>query len=249
MIKVGCCGWPRGKGTYYSRFSLVEVQQTFYKLPNLETVARWRENAPPDFEFTLKAWQGVTHETRSPTWKKAGVKVPPEKKSRYGHLKPTEEVFNAWSETMKVARTLNAKIIVVQMPPSFSCTDDNVRNVRNFFNSVDRKGVDVAWEPRGDWLEKPEEVKKIVDELELIHVVDVLWDKPQSVHPISYIRLHGLGKRYNYRYVYTDKDLHALLEETRRLMREKLEVYVLFNNIAMWDSASSFKEMLKEIRP
>lgn len=43
-------------GEYFRQFKLVEVQQTFYKMPRLETAQRWRQTAPADFEFTLKAW-------------------------------------------------------------------------------------------------------------------------------------------------------------------------------------------------
>ena len=32
-IKVGCCGFPRGKKKYFQQFKLVEIQQTFYKPP------------------------------------------------------------------------------------------------------------------------------------------------------------------------------------------------------------------------
>ena len=52
MVKVGCCGFPGGRQNYFSRFRLVEVQQTFYKLPRLATAVGWRQQAPPGFEFT-----------------------------------------------------------------------------------------------------------------------------------------------------------------------------------------------------
>jgi uncharacterized protein YecE (DUF72 family) len=55
-VKIGCCGFAVGMKDYFRQFKLVEVQQTFYKIPRLETALRWREAAPTDFEFTLKAW-------------------------------------------------------------------------------------------------------------------------------------------------------------------------------------------------
>ncbi len=67
-VKVGCCGFPRGMKPYLSRFRLVEVQQTFYKLPRMETVVRWRQQAPDDFEFIIKAWQVITHPPSSPAY-------------------------------------------------------------------------------------------------------------------------------------------------------------------------------------
>ncbi|RLE50833.1 MAG: DUF72 domain-containing protein, partial [Candidatus Methanomethylicota archaeon] len=92
-VKVGCCGWAvrGGKQAYYKEFSLIELQETFYKLPKVDTVKSWREEAPSSFEFAVKAWQAITHPTTSPTWKKAGVKIPAEKADKYGNLQPTRE--------------------------------------------------------------------------------------------------------------------------------------------------------------
>lgn len=57
-VKVGTCGWSTkgGKQAYYETFNVVELQDTFYKLPQPETVQRWRDEAPPDFELNTKAW-------------------------------------------------------------------------------------------------------------------------------------------------------------------------------------------------
>jgi uncharacterized protein YecE (DUF72 family) len=54
-------------GEYVRRFPLVEVQHTFYEPPKESLLAQWREKAPTRFEFTIKAWQVVTHESGSPT--------------------------------------------------------------------------------------------------------------------------------------------------------------------------------------
>jgi uncharacterized protein YecE (DUF72 family) len=79
MIKVGCCGFPVKRETYYHTFQVAEVQQTFYQPPLLATGKRWREEAPPDFEFTMKAWQLITHEPSSPTYRRLRMKIPEEK--------------------------------------------------------------------------------------------------------------------------------------------------------------------------
>lgn len=38
-------------------FPAVELQTTFYQPPSPELARKWREEAPPDFIFALKAWQ------------------------------------------------------------------------------------------------------------------------------------------------------------------------------------------------
>jgi len=60
MYHIGCCGFQVSRQKYFKEFQLVEIQNTFYKLPWLETAVKWREQAPVDFEYTMKAWQGIT---------------------------------------------------------------------------------------------------------------------------------------------------------------------------------------------
>jgi len=243
MIKVGCCGFPGGRKSYFKELSLAEIQSTFYKLPaKEETVRKWKAEAPPGFEYTLKCWQAVTHPPTSPTYRKARIEVEPSKFDRYGFLRPTEEVFDAWKKTKRVADLLGASIIVVQCPASFKCSPENTDNARNFFSSIDRKGIEIAWEPRGTWLENPETVKRIVDEFHLIHCVDPFWDQPQSAHSITYFRLHGKERRYNYRYVYTPQDLKNLLSMIKSLKAKT--VYCLFNNLQMRTNALQLLELL-----
>ena len=97
MIKVGCCGYSVGRKRYQETFSLVEINRTFYKIPKISTIARWRREAPKDFEFTVKAHQSISHEHKL-------------------RLAETIETF----ETMKdICRELEAKIILIQTPASF----------------------------------------------------------------------------------------------------------------------------------
>ncbi len=41
-VKVGCCGFAKGRGKYFQQFRLVEIQQTFYKPPSVGIVKKWR---------------------------------------------------------------------------------------------------------------------------------------------------------------------------------------------------------------
>ncbi|MFQ5896116.1 MAG: DUF72 domain-containing protein, partial [Nitrospinota bacterium] len=82
-LRAGCCGFPLSQGEYFRRYPSVEVQQTFYHPPKVETAARWREAAPPSFEFAVKAWQLITHPPSSPTYRRLRKPVPEEKRERY----------------------------------------------------------------------------------------------------------------------------------------------------------------------
>jgi uncharacterized protein YecE (DUF72 family) len=49
---------------YADRFSAVEINNTFYKLPERGMLERWAEQVPPGFVFVLKASQRITHRQR-----------------------------------------------------------------------------------------------------------------------------------------------------------------------------------------
>jgi len=70
ITKIGCCGFGIARPKYFETFSVAEIQQSFYQPPKPDTVKRWRDEAPIDFEFTLKAWQLITHEASSPTYRR-----------------------------------------------------------------------------------------------------------------------------------------------------------------------------------
>jgi uncharacterized protein YecE (DUF72 family) len=56
---------PEGRLRYYAeRFKSVEINNTFYRMPQKEVLARWKDETPEGFVFVLKAAQGITHRRR-----------------------------------------------------------------------------------------------------------------------------------------------------------------------------------------
>jgi uncharacterized protein YecE (DUF72 family) len=51
-------------GYYAGRFSTVEINNTFYQLPKVETLTKWAGEVPESFRFVLKASQRITHQQR-----------------------------------------------------------------------------------------------------------------------------------------------------------------------------------------
>jgi uncharacterized protein YecE (DUF72 family) len=49
---------------YAGRFDSVEINNTFYRMPNPEMVGKWGEQVPDGFTFVLKAPQRITHQKR-----------------------------------------------------------------------------------------------------------------------------------------------------------------------------------------
>jgi uncharacterized protein YecE (DUF72 family) len=75
-IRIGCSGWNYAswKDRFYDgkparlwlqlyarHFDTVEVNNTFYRLPQKSSVGRWIEQSPPGFLFAVKASRYLTH--------------------------------------------------------------------------------------------------------------------------------------------------------------------------------------------
>jgi uncharacterized protein YecE (DUF72 family) len=80
MIFVGTSGYnyPEWKGSFYpadlaaakmlpyyaARFPTVEINYTFYRMPNEKILSGWSQQVPPEFRFTLKAPRRITHDAK-----------------------------------------------------------------------------------------------------------------------------------------------------------------------------------------
>ena len=78
LLRIGCSGWnyPHWRAgvfypprlpqrhwlTYYAeRFDTVELNTTFYRLPQAASVARWVSETPLGFTFAVKVSRYITH--------------------------------------------------------------------------------------------------------------------------------------------------------------------------------------------
>ena len=113
MIYIGTSGYnyPEWKGTFYpsdlaaakmlpyyaERLSTVEINYTFYRMPNEKIVAGWAAQTPAHFKFTLKAPRRITHDSR---------------------LRGSESALQRFCE---VAGTLGDRLgaLLFQLPPNF----------------------------------------------------------------------------------------------------------------------------------
>ncbi len=234
FVQVGTCGFRYPKHEYAELLSCVEIQHTFYQPPQIKTLEKWRTEMPADFEFTLKAWQLITHESTSPTYKRLKKKLNEKEAHDAGYFKPTDIVAEGLETTLACADALNARTILFQCPAKFKQTKENIANLRRFFKKAKRGKRNFAWEPRGPWDDTV--VKKICDDLDLWHVVDPF--ETRTVTPDRcYYRLHGVS---GWRYKYEDGELEELIS---LLPGDKLS-YVFFNNNEMTDDAMRFVKVV-----
>jgi len=112
-IRIGTSGWnyPEWKGSFYpkdmrpagmlayyaARFSTVEVNNTFYRMPTQKAVDGWAAGVPDGFVFVLKAPQRITH---------------------FARLRDVDDPVRFFCDT---ARTLGPKLgpLLFQLPPNF----------------------------------------------------------------------------------------------------------------------------------
>ncbi len=233
-IRVGLCGWTTARSRYVREFPLVEVQHTFFEPPSDDLLGAWRREVPPGFEFTMKAWQLITHEAASPTYRRLRQPLPPESRAEVGAFRLTDPVLRAWERTLRCAHVLRASAVLLQCPASFRPVEANVVRMRTFLATVERPGATLLWEPRGAWPETL--VAELCAELDVVHVVDPM--QRDTVTPDrTYFRLHGTtGPRH----VHTGDELRRL----RDLVIGRPTAYVLFNNLPRVGDAQRFLDML-----
>jgi len=218
VIKVGCCGYPVSQTKYYETFKLVELNSTFYKYPNPKTAERWRNKAPENFEFTVKAHQDISHKYK--------LKL--------------EQASDSFEKIKQICRILKAKIILIQTPASFSLK--NLGEAEKFFRGINREDFILVWETRGLSWESEEALTKlrnVLSSLNVTHVTDPFKLTPAFTSNLAYFRLHGLGERMYY-YQYANEELKRLYETVKKFEGLEMGAYVLFNNLSMFEDAKRF---------
>lgn len=236
-IRVGTCGFRNTKEEYAESLSTVEIQHTFYQPPQVVTLEKWRAAMPDEFEFTLKAWQLITHESTSPTFRRLRRKLTEKEMDGAGFFKPTEIVQEALDVTLACAKALKARTILFQCPAKFTPLPENIDNMMKFFRGIKRGKLNFVWEPRGkEWTD--DIIREVCTELDLWHVVDP-FARPTVTPKKCYFRMHGIPR---WRYTYEDVEL----DELGSLFPKRGLGYAFFNNITMKADAIRFEKMLKD---
>ena len=194
--------------TYYaSLFNSLEVNSSFYKIPQQKTLARWAEEVPADFKFTLKLWRGITH---VPSLAFAAADV-----QRFMHA----------------AAGVGSKkgALLVQLPPGLKSTGN--AQLERLLEMTGGEGWKIAVEFRDkSWYTTATE-----DLLERFNAVRVMQDMPASFNwkPMVfsyfiYMRYHGPAGDYKGGYPKDRLEQDATC--IKRWLKESKDVYVYFNN-------------------
>ena len=199
----------------YSRvFNFVEVNYTFYEYPEIRRVEQWRRIVPKDFTFTVRCHQDLTH--------------------RIG-LRPTDEAYAVFGQMIGYCRILNAPFLHLETPASYSLDDTKLEEAKEFFSTIDQKGVRLAWEIRSPLKEK---AVNLLRDFNIVHSVDLSREEPALSSDVIYTRLFGKGKHNVYQF--TDEELEEI--DRKILKAETRTAIVTYHGIRMNVDAVRFKQ-------
>lgn len=218
-LLIGCSGWQyrHWRGGFYPddlpmsrwlehyarQFDTVEVNNSFYRLPEAGTFARWRLRVPMRFTFAVKASRYLTHLKR--------LKDP---------VEPIERFFDRANHLLG-----HLGPVLYQLPPRWGC---DLERLRVFLEALPHRHPQTIEFRDPDWYRQD-----VFDLLQRHGVALCVHDMEGSeaprlpVGPFVYLRLHG-PQRYGGRY--PDAVLvewATWLAEQRRAGRD---IYVYFNN-------------------
>jgi len=216
--------------SYFAQhFRTVELNASFYRLPQPQAVTRWKTVAPAGFVFAVKCWRRITHLRRLNRQCADDLRLFLERMQPLGaHLGP----------------------ILVQIPPSMHA---DLELLRGFLEMVPRrlgrKALRVALEVRHEsWL-RPETMR-LLDEFG-VSLVMADWPgcdvRETNEAPFVYIRRHGPGKRYES--CYSEEHLQADAERIGRFAQQGRDVYVYFNNDVAGHAVRNAARLIELVNP
>lgn len=264
MIQIGLTGWGDHKelyktglgGTskltaYSSHFPIVEVDSSFYAVQPVSNYEKWACETPAHFSFIVKAYQGITGHDRG--------------KNPFTSI---SSMFQAFTESIEPVRSAGKlKAVLLQFPPWFDCTKENVEYLRVVKGHLAE--LPAALEFRNQSWFSGEMTEKTLEFMQAEKWIHSICDEPQAgtgsipavLQPtdpdLTLVRFHGRNAegwnsggqpnwrdvRYLYRY-----DIEELTEWKEHLLLLEAatkEICVLFNNNSGGDAAANAKQMMR----
>jgi uncharacterized protein YecE (DUF72 family) len=218
-IRVGTSGWiyPHWRGRFYpeampqscwfahyaAHFNTVEINNTFYRLPEATTFEHWREQAPEGFEYAVKANRYLTHQ------------------------KKLREAGESLERFLEAVRLLGNHLgpILFQLPPRWNFDAARLRS----FLALLPDGTLPVFEFRDrSWLCR-ECFALLEHHGACLCIHDLLPRHPRVLTgPAAYVRFHGAGEVYGGSYRRTR--LRRWAEWLKGVREQGLAAYAFFNN-------------------
>jgi uncharacterized protein YecE (DUF72 family) len=218
-VRIGCSGWqyrhwrgdfypaelpaPRWLEYYAARFDTVEINNTFYRLPEVPTFAAWARRAPRGFVYAVKASRYLTHMKK--------LKDPEE---------PLDRLF---SRARRLAGTFGP--VLYQLPPRWPV---NLERFEAFLRALPRRRLHAVEFREPSWY--ADDVFKLLEKHRValcLHDMEGSASGKLAIGPFVYVRFHGVQK---YSGSYPDKTLESWAEWLAERVREGRRLYAYFNN-------------------
>jgi uncharacterized protein YecE (DUF72 family) len=242
-------------GWYAQHLEMVEVNSTFYSVPDSRMVQRWCAGTPDGFIFNVKLHQLFSfHST-------AAKLLPPDLQQRAetdakGRVKLTLaleqamiKVFLRSVSILRGARKLG--VLLLQLSPAFSPHKHKLEELEHLIEMLRDYPLAIEFRNR-NWV-IGEQLKPTIDFLKQHDAVFVNVDGPTAEHftimpsdldeitnpSFAYLRLHGRNARgyltgktvaARFDYDYTDSEIAEVAERSKKLARATRELHVIFNN-------------------
>ncbi|TWR29199.1 DUF72 domain-containing protein [Mucilaginibacter pallidiroseus] len=199
--------------TYYgSLFNSLEVNSSFYKMPNAKTLVKWDGEVPANFKFTYKLLKDVTHNKQL--------------------------LFNA-DDVGRFMAVINQSSkrgsLLIQLPPSTAVS--TIGQLDALLAAVQVHNTQGNWDVAVEFRNNSWYLKETYELLNNYGATMVLHDMPASLSPIVsfdagfiYLRFHG--PTGNYRGGYEDDFLYEYAGYITDWLADGKTVYTYFNNTA-----------------
>ena len=242
-------------GWYAQHFEMVEVNSTFYSVPDGRTVERWCAATPNDFVFDVKLHQLFSfHSTQSKLLPPALQRLASTDGKGKVNVSPALrdallEIFRATMSILASAGKLG--VFLLQLSPAFSPRKHELGELEPIISGLRDHSLAVEFRNR-NWV-VGDQLKSTMDFLRERKVGFVNVDTPAAEHfsivpselnevtnsAFSYLRLHGrdakayltgktVAKRFDYDY--SVDEIEEVGDRSRKLAGEAKEVHVVFNN-------------------
>ena len=212
--------------SYYTRhFSMVELDYTYYRMPEEKTMASLGSRAPEEFLFCVKTYREMTHE------------LPSDSGTR-------DSLFLSFSKALRpLAEDGKLGCILVQFPWSFRKSAANRSYIEYVRERLPHFPVVIEFR-NSEWADA--ETIAFLDHLNLSFCC---VDEPRlkGLFPptaavageLGYVRFHGRnaakwwkqdfpGERYDY--LYSDAELQEWIPKIKQISAGSRNTFILFNN-------------------
>lgn len=224
---IGTVGYPIRKQRVLAEVDMVEMTEARQIPPGKGTGRRLRSEMPGHSACSIQISSYFVDDPPAGASLKGAIKA-------YGDFQVTDESMGLWKRQTDFAKELRAKILVLITPPSIRPSDANIQKMTAFFSSIDRQGLDIAWEPHGPW--EFEYAADFALQNNLVLAVDPLRDAA-PLGPLAYFRLgpfSSMGSRVG---VY---DLEQIAEAASSFET----AYCVFDTPKSLDDAKNLKKIV-----